>query len=67
MVSVYGKRRRVRVDRLGLEIGIADDSGYFWRNVEQREVLGRCFEYLLMRVIARTFGRAGRVEAVAGG
>jgi hypothetical protein len=28
VVSVYGKRRRrVRVDRLGLEIGMGDDSG----------------------------------------
>jgi len=30
-------------------------------------VVGRCFEHLLMRVIVRTFGRAGSVEAVTGG
>jgi hypothetical protein len=39
----------------------------FWINIEWREVVRRCFEYLLMRVTAGTFGRAGGVEAVAGG
>jgi len=67
VVSVYGKRRRVRVDRLDLEIGIGDDGGYSGGNVERKDVVGRCFEHLLMRVIVRTFGRAGSVETVAGG